>query len=397
MNLYCVRSHLYLALLLASVSVACGDENPTTMPTPIDKGDPSGAGVDAAPGVNPIAAPSKACYITELRSNSDNTTRSLGESATIERDAEGRPVKVEIDEDLDGMVDQTYTYTFDENGNVSLLEWDTDADGVVDGSSTHTNTYDGEKLVQVEYEPIPCCPAARQTYTWDGDEVKTRVRENLVGDNKRVTFTDTLTYEDGVLVSRESLYSGSGGTRWSYGEDGNLLEERTISSAGSVSKLTTYSYDEQGNLISVSEDTDGDGEVDVVDTYTNTYELGRLVQIDLDEDSDETIDEIWTYTYEMNVLVRIDFDHNLDGMPEGSEVFGYMDGRVNYHSKNYNGDGFKEIEDEYDANGYPTRRFRDFASTGKFMVYEEYEYMCVDEALWWPDFEFPVSILSSLQ
>ena len=198
-------------------------------------------------------------------------------------------------------------------------------------------------------------------------------------------------------MSRESLYSGSGGARWSYNEDGNLLEERTISSAGSVSKLTTYSYDEQGNLSSVSEDTDGDGEVDVVDTYTNTYELGRLVQIDLDEDSDETIDEIWTYTYEMNVLVRIDFDHNLDGMPEGSEVFGYMDGRVNYHSKNYNGDGFNEIEDEYDANGYPSRRFRDFASTGKYMVYEEYEYMCVDEALWWPDFEFPISILSSLQ
>lgn len=396
MTLLFARARVCLVLsMLVVVSSACGDDSPQTMPAPIGGEDGGQANFDARPGVNPIVPPTKTCYITEILSNSESSTKALGESAKIERDEKGRPVKVEIDENLDGKADETYSYTFDEKGNVALLEWDTDGDGAVDGSSTHTNTYEGDKLVQVEYEPIPCCSAARLSYTWDGDQVKKLVREDLEGD--RVTYVETFDYEDGVLVKHDVGYGGRGGATWTYDEDAGLLEQVRRASDDTVSERTLYKYDELGNLISIEEDSNGDGTIDITDTYTNTYALGRLVQIDVDEDSDDTIDEIWTYTYEMNVLVKVDFDRNADGMSDGEEVFRYMGGRVNYHSKNYNGDRYKEIEDRYDANGYPTQRFRDFASTGSFMVYEEYRYKCVDEAIWWPDFDFPVSMLSSVE
>tara|TARA_B110001469_G_scaffold45882_1_gene44859 strand:+ start:117 stop:722 length:606 start_codon:yes stop_codon:yes gene_type:complete len=103
-------------------------------------------------------------------------------------------------------------------------------------------------------------------------------------------------------------------TTYTYNEQGDPLTlNYDINADGKVDRRYTYSYGPEGNLLAESYDTDADGTADR--NYIYSYdESGRLLTVTRDTDGDGSANEISQYNRDSNgVLISQSCDDDADG------------------------------------------------------------------------------------
>jgi YD repeat-containing protein len=195
----------------------------------------------------------------------------------------------------------------------------------------------------------------------DGDgDIDSRSRSRTLG-NLGVSETDTdadgqydtrlefVRNSDGVMISRRS-YSVPELTLRSSVEvtyDGENLVRREMDNDGdgNVELVTTYTYYEDGTLMQSREegDNDDDGQVDSL-RVRNHDAMGRVVSDERDnDDAGLEFDESDTYTYVGNTIWNRSFE---DGVELYSERTSYDDDNLTKIERDNDGDG--EFDGELD-------------------------------------------------
>ena len=92
---------------------------------------------------------------------------------------------------------------------------------------------------------------------------------------------------------------------------------------GDVDRISTYTYDANGNRTREETDTDGDGVADYIETYT--YDAnGNRTREETDTNGDGEVDRISTYTYDANGnQTREETDENGNGVADYIIIYNY--------------------------------------------------------------------------
>jgi YD repeat-containing protein len=148
------------------------------------------------------------------------------------------------DEDADGDVDRTYTYSFTENG-LPLVETEDDADY----SAVTTYEYDSEdRLVrQILTQYLPSMFVIEDTYEYD--------------DTGLLTTVETDWNEDG---DAEEVW------RATYDSDGRVIRSEVRDGSGELQSAFELEYEHGQESVRTSHDHDGDGDWDSVTVSTRT-------------------------------------------------------------------------------------------------------------------------------
>ncbi len=195
--------------------------------------------------------------------------------------------------------------------------------------------------------------------------------QQIVGDlqapglivNTTNTFSKTISYSDintDGIADRITIYT--------YDPYGNLISLSFDNDAdGKPDKITIYKYDSKGNRISQSNDNDADGKPDKITTYT--YDTnGDLSTISIDKDADGKPDAITTYARDGNGKVISYYDGNLDGNPDQIDTFIYdSNGNLISISFDSNADGKPDRITiyKYDSKGNRISQSNDNNADGK--------------------------------
>jgi hypothetical protein len=201
-----------------------------------------------------------------------------------------------------------------------------------------------------------------------------------------VDFLQINIYDPFPLVTQVEVFLGPIDTdpliyigEWDYDAEGRLIEMREDEdNFNGWNTITTYAYDEDGNVVGVDTDTDADGYADQLEAWTYspgtnqaltgsldadadgvvddrtlfTYDLdGRLVLIELDEDDDGGVDETTTFTYEYafpNVDYYASIDNDNDPLEDGFYAATFdTEGRLSSWEIDEDGDGISETNEAY--------------------------------------------------
>lgn len=302
------------------------------------------------------------------------------------------------DRDGNGVPEEVETYTYDAAG--SLVQQAFDSNG--DGSPETVQTFDaaGNLLSRVDRNPAG---VVIQAETYEYDDTGNLIRQSFDGDGDGVdNFVQTYTYdENNNLTSRSTDRDGDGSiesittTTYTYDENNNILSKVSDFSddGGTTDYSLNFTYDESGNVTSESIDYQGDGEIDFVTTTTydaagnviqeisgptnglqtrvvnNTYdEQGNLLQTVTDSDNDGEIDRIRTFSYDAaGNQIRSTSDFNADGVADTTFVSTYDEaGNLLSSASDFNGTGV--LQDfflyTYDAAGNRTSFSVDYEGDG---------------------------------
>ena len=144
---------------------------------------------------------------------------------------------------------------------------------------------------------------------------------------------------------------------------GNQTKEEWDSDGdGTVDQIYTYTYDANGNQTRYEYDADADGTVDQI--YTFTFDAnGNLTRYENDSDGDGTSDRIYTYTYDANGnRTRYEYDSDGDGTADEITTYTYdANGNRTSEERDSDVDGTADEITTYtfDANGNRTREERE--------------------------------------
>ena len=144
---------------------------------------------------------------------------------------------------------------------------------------------------------------------------------------------------------------------------GNQTKEEWDSDGdGTVDQIYTYTYDANGNRTRTEYDSDGDGTADQI--YTTTYDAnGNRTREEYDSDGDGTADRIETYTFDANGnRTRSEYDSDGDGTVDEITTYTYdANGNRTSEERDSDGDGTADEITTYtfDANGNRTREERE--------------------------------------
>ena len=262
--------------------------------------------------------------------------------------------KVEDDYDLDGIADDVVFNEYDNTcENRTVYEYDGDyqegnpADGILDES---------------------------YTYAYDDEGRVTRM-EHYVGANLTLSEITTYVYNASGLSEIEIVRAFDSALRgritYTYDASGNMTVEFTDSFINVYQSQKNYAYDASGNMILEQHDTDANGEVDSQKFYA--YDVsGNQIYYGYDPDGDDAVTYYQRQTY--------DSDGNRLTSVYGPEVAGIetITALVTYIRDQYGntllshtdtgGDGVIDsthtFEYEYDAYGNMTRLNGDWFSDG---------------------------------
>jgi hypothetical protein len=162
------------------------------------------------------------------------------------------------------------------------------------------------------------------------------------------------------LVATDSLDSNGDGSpnrisTYTYDANGNRLTDSNDSNGdGSPNSISTLTYNANGNPLAYSIDSNGDGSPNFI--YTYTYDAnGNIPTYSIDSNGDGSPSSIHTYTYDANSNMLIDSnDSNVDGSPNRISTYTYdANGNLLTYSIDSNGDGSPSsiFTTTYDANG----------------------------------------------
>lgn len=138
----------------------------------------------------------------------------------------------------------TYTYEYDDNGNMTLQLWYQNLTGTGDIYSWHSYEYDDHNQLISE------------TTWYDWDIERTTVYENEYNSNGQLVkktslslannYSQTTEYEydnnGNMIVMRETSEYGTGEFTYTYDEFGNMISKFYSGSTTSPAQTTTYSY-----------------------------------------------------------------------------------------------------------------------------------------------------------
>lgn len=183
-----------------------------------------------------------------------------------------------------------------------------------------TKTYTNDKLVyEVIYDKDPDKPLLNKSYDEDGNCTdKTEYTYDADGnclectstyeyDGQTVTSKHVNTYDANRNILTEKSYKNGKlnyECHYTYTADGNM-EKQTYFEDGVESAVYTYTYDEQGNVLTEKLDGPLSG---YVNTYENTYENGKLVEVKAYEDG--VMFRMTKYDSEGNEILDISYDQD---------------------------------------------------------------------------------------
>lgn len=223
----------------------------------------------------------------------------------------------EDDFDADGVVDVTFTRTYDPQGNELTLVttglWDADyswsyvydgagrvlvaeydgyfdhTDGIVDERDVFERDAAGNPLLVTQDTDLDGAPELGVTRTWDADG--------------RV-LTEAWDYE--LLDAWGTPYADEGWA-YTYDADGNtLVMEYDAGLDGESVDVWTYSYDAHGHVLVLTTDRAGDGLLDGVDTHTYDADGNELTH----ESVTESGSVMRRYTWVDGRMTRLEVDRD---------------------------------------------------------------------------------------
>lgn len=209
----------------------------------------------------------------------------------------------------DVLADEQYSYTYDENGNLTGIRSDS---GFYIGYEESENAYS----ISYEYAETTKTQTTTQTEETDenGDIIKNITTTNLISGGKLVTVISEEDTTEKTLYVNETALLNSKYTIFDKGiiqieyQDGKILE---------------YDYDEIGNIVSVTEN----GELKLSYEYDS---LGQLVR-----ENNLYAGKSYTYTYDNagNILESKEYAYSTEGLTEVESVKTYE----------YNDNGWRDL------------------------------------------------------
>ena len=238
------------------------------------------------------------------------------------------------------------TMTYDAAGNMT---------GIGDDSSSYTYTYDADNELESEtadYSVAPDVPEVTLTYTYNGVGNTTSLSDSLDG---AISYT----YDARNMLASEAQ-TGSGEDPelidFTYDNAGNMMSLTRFSDTGGMDEVlgTTYSYDNANNLTGITDKLPGGT---VVASYAYTLDPADRVTAETKvwtNADDTTSSDTTGYTYTNNNQLT-EVTHT-DTALSGPEMFSY-DANGNRTMTGYSTDPGNELHSDgtydytYDADG----------------------------------------------
>jgi len=232
----------------------------------------------------------------------------------------------------------------------------------------------------------------RTSYTYDTNRYLTEERYDEYMDGTDELITGYTYDSHGNLIEKRRTGVGIDGQIIDtytniYDINGNLAEVRIDRNSDAILD-NIYLYNIYGDPVEEGKDLDGDGTIETINTYTNTYDRnGDLIEVKIDLGSTGTPNEIRTYDSYKN-LIKVEHDWDGDGTPD--RIFGYdYDTHHKLTREKFDMDGngtYDEIDtyvNSYDRNGNLTEVRVDMASDGINDAINSYTYQkfenCISE------------------
>jgi len=195
---------------------------------------------------------------------------------TYTYDKNGNKIK-EVEKNSDGEIESIDEYAYDKNHNILTDIRDYNGDRVIDYITRYTYNEDNKILTEIETmddKDIANNIISRETIEYTYDANGNLIKEIQKEDDGDITIKNTYTYDS----------------------NNNLMKE--IEEEGEDVTTTTYTYDDKSNPLTISEDSDSNGVIDIVTTSTYTYSDNEKKAIThIDNGNDGTIDDISTYIW----------------------------------------------------------------------------------------------------
>ena len=295
------------------------------------------------------------------------TVAKLTQVVMTEKDSDGKDrtmkATLEYDEDQNVIATKTYlddklyyevTYDKDNKPLVELTYGDTGE--IIDRTE---NTYDEkgncvERINTYKYDDTTVTVKRISTFDANGNELTEKVYEN-----------GELSYE----------------YHYTYTADGKLAKEAYINKDGNEESSTEKTYDEQGNVLSVKVDGMLSGSYE---TYENTYENGKLVEVKIYDQWDLEGQQTGLVRYDAqgNIILRVGYENGEEWSrteytyENGKLVkeVDYDDGKENYTAVyTYNADGkITEVSYTY-TNGKTSSRAYSYNQAGDLTGMKQHE------------------------
>ena len=259
-----------------------------------------------------------------------------------------------------------YFETTDDNGEVTaewakLTDYVSNLEKIIESSKTTVKDRNGNFIYSVEsvYADDEVENSYNGVITTVGNTVYTLVAEDnkdIFKVNGNTAFTKEYTYEHSNLTNVETA-----GITTSYDYNADKLISSLENTLNNVSKVYSYTYDDNGNITSETVATK-DANGNIVSSETVTYNYDDNEQLLSAETS--TLKYVYTYDDRGNILTKKEYSVTVDG--NGEKVYTLVDGSTDTYTYDtvwedklvsYNGQTIT-----YDAVGNPTNYMGDTLS-----------------------------------
>ena len=229
--------------------------------------------------------------------------------------------------------------------------------------SEPTATPSPEPTAEPTNEPIPETETIYVTskeITYDGD-----------GNVSSVTTYEYDEYGNMTVMNTDGRFSSRTEYKYEYDENGNIAKCVILDEDGLIVNISTYEYDAAGNQIKEGYKNESLGsEGEEISEYDTDNNLIKTT----DYDEDGTIIETYLYEYDNDMLIKFG-SYNADGSLNWDSIYEYdSDGRVIKEVGSISIDGViysSKGEHEYDADGHLLKTY--FYDGDELMYWEEYE------------------------
>ena len=181
-------------------------------------------------------------------------------------------------------------FKYDENGNIKVVEIDTDFDGIANAIDIHTTDSNGKFLTLNIDDDNNGTIDDTYKYFYDakGNVSYTEEEHNINDQDYHYTSQDKYTYEydsfERIIKIQDDDYldgtlNNSTTREFTYDNDGNILTQKITNVSYTYHEsdgvdLLTYSYNTEGNIDKITLDENNDNTID--STLTFVYELGNM-------------------------------------------------------------------------------------------------------------------------
>ena len=304
-----------------------------------------------------------------LKTECSDFTDTLIRKRIYSYDLHGNMTKGLYDDDGDGSVDRGVFNTYNEDNLLSVSDEDSDGDGTADYRTTNRYTADGllsAILVDADIDgetdsasyryyrssPHGYAPRGETNYY-----PATRIEYDHDGDG-RIDVISSYTYDEaGNIIRMEDDADADGLPDYiitrTYDESSILLHEtRDYDGDGIAESVTTGSH--TGSRSQLSFDPDNDGIIDMT-SLTIWDDSGNPLSVKTDRDNDNVWDKEIVYTYDENGrLLTYSSDRDADGNIDSIRTYTYDDtGKRLTYIYDSAGDGIPDLIETsaYDDGG----------------------------------------------